>query len=113
MTKDTNLAGRDYVVSAHPFLNASDAFRSIDDVRRLTEKDSTATVTTDEWSLLYTTEPDLSELYHLSSDPKQTHNVISQHLDKAYELHQLFVKYMHDTDVEQRCMEPRLELRLK
>ncbi|MFB0557389.1 MAG: sulfatase, partial [Dehalococcoidia bacterium] len=112
MIKDPTLPGREYVVSAHPFLNAGDMLRSIDDVRRLTDKDSTATVTTDEWSLLYTTESGLSELYHLPSDPGQEKNVISQRSDVARELHQLLVKFMRETNLPARMLEPRLELRL-
>lgn len=56
--------------------------------------------------------PGGSELYNLKSDPKQDKNVISQHPDIARELHQLFVKFMRETNVPQRLMEPRLELRL-
>lgn len=112
MVKDQSLAGREYVVSAHPFLNAGDSLRSIDDFERYTEKDSTATVTTDEWTLLYNTEPGLSELYHLKSDNRQEKNVITEHPDKACELHQLLVKYMRETNISKHLLEPRLELRL-
>jgi arylsulfatase A-like enzyme len=110
--KDPSLPGREYVVSAHPFINAGDSLRSVDGFDRLTEKDSTATVTTDEWTLLYNTEPGLSELYHLPSDPRQEKNVISDHEDKARELHQLLVKYMRETKIASDILERRLELRL-
>ena len=71
-----------------------------------------ATVTTEDWTLLYDTEPGGSELYNLKSDPKQEKNVISRHPDIARELHQLFVKHMRDTNVPKIKLEPRLELRL-
>jgi arylsulfatase A-like enzyme len=112
MIKSQKAPGRDYVVSAHPFVNAGDSLRSIDDFTRLTEKDSTATVTTAEWSLLYNTEPGLSELYNLKADPRQLKNVIMEYPDKARELHQLLVKYMQDTHLSEHLMKPRLELRL-
>jgi arylsulfatase A-like enzyme len=111
MIKDQKVAGREYVVSAHPFLNAGDSLRSIDDFPRVTEKDSTATVTTDEWTLLYNTEPGLSELYNLKSDPGQEKNVIREYPDKARELHQLLVRYMRETNISKHLLEPRLELR--
>jgi len=112
MVKNQSVAGREYVVSAHPFINAGDTLRSVDGVDRLTEKDSTATVTTDEWSLLYNVEPGLSELYNLKSDPKQEKNLISQNPEKAKELHQLLVRYMRETNLPTRMLDIRLELRL-
>ncbi len=112
MVKDQTVAGREYVVSAHPFLNAGDTLRSIDDIRRQTEKDSTATIYTDKWSLLFTTEPGLSELFNLKSDPKQEKNIITKNTEIAGELHQLLVKFMCETNVPARMLEPRMELRL-
>jgi arylsulfatase A-like enzyme len=112
MIKDQTTPGREYVVSAHPFLNAGDSLRSIDDYPRLTEKDSTATVTTEEWTLLYNTEAGLSELYNLKTDPNQKKNVIRKHQDVARELHQLLVKYMQDTKLSSHLLKPRLEIRL-
>ena len=112
MLKDQTVAGREYVVSAHPFINAGDTLRSIDDFERYTEKDSTATVTTNEWTLLYNTDPGLSELYDLKSDPGQEKNIIKDKPDKARELHQLLVKYMRETNISEHLLKPRLELRL-
>jgi arylsulfatase A-like enzyme len=110
--KDQKALGRDYVISAHPFVNAGDSLRSIDDFPRLTEKDSTATVTTKEWTLLYNTEAGQSELYNLKSDPKQEKNIIKENPDKARELHRLLVKYMKETNLTEHLLKPRLELRL-
>ncbi len=94
------------------FVNAGDSLRSIDDYPRLTEKDSTATVTTEEWTLLYNTEPGMSELYNLKSDPRQEKNLIKEQPEKARELHQLLVKYMKETNTSEHFMKPRMELRL-
>jgi arylsulfatase A-like enzyme len=111
--RDLTLPGRDFVVSAAPFVNGGDMVRQIDDIRRETEKDSTATITTaDGWALLYDTEPGGSELYDLNSDLKQEKNVIGDYPDKAREIHQLFVKFMRETDLAPRMLEPRLELRM-
>jgi arylsulfatase A-like enzyme len=112
MVKDQSLPGREYVVSAHPFIEAGETVRSIDNISRLAEKPSTATVTTDEWSLQYGVEPGLSELSHLPTDPRQEKNVIAQHPDVARELHQLLVKFMRETNLPTRLLEPRIELRL-
>jgi arylsulfatase A-like enzyme len=112
MIKDQSIPGRDYLVSAHPFLNAGDSLRSVDGTLRLTEKDSTATVTTDDWTLLYNTEAGQSELYNLKSDPKQEKNIIAYNPDKARELHQILVKYMRETKLADHLLEPRLDLKL-
>jgi arylsulfatase A-like enzyme len=110
--KDQSLPGRDYTISAHPFINANEYMLSVDGVSRLTEKDSTATVTTDEWTLLYNTEAGMSELYNIKDDPKQEKNLISKNTEKARELHQLLVEYMRETKLAKHLLEPRLELRL-
>lgn len=110
MLHDSSLSGREYVISAHPFINARNELSSVDGVSRLTEKDSSATVTTNEWSLLYTTDPGLSELYNLKTDPKQEKNIIANHHEEANELHQLLIKFMRETNMPKRLIEPRLKL---
>ena len=112
MIKDPTLPGHDHVISALPFINAGDTDLSVDHIRRRGLTTSMSTITTDEWSLLHDVEPGGSELYNMSSDPGQENNVISQHPDVARELHGLFVKFMHDTNVSARLVEPRLELHL-
>jgi len=111
--KDQKVPGRPYTISAHPFINAGEWMKSVDGVNRLTEKDSTATVTTDEWTLLYNTEAGMSELYNIKDDPRQLNNLIMTNTEKARELHQLLVKYMKETKLADHLLKPRLELRLK
>lgn len=110
--KDRRTRGRDFVVSAHPFTNAGGMVRSVDGNNRRGDKASTATITTDEWSLLHVVEPGLSELFYLPSDPKQEKNLISENPDKARELHQLLVKFMRETKVAKELIEPRLQLHI-
>ena len=109
--KDSSVAGREYVVSGPPFINQGGSVAWVDDQVRLMEKDSSVTVTTHEWSLIYAIEPGLSELYHLSSDPKQEKNVITQHPEVAQELHQQLVKFLRETNVPTLLLKSRLELR--
>lgn len=112
MIKDSSVPGREYLISAHPFLNVNDNLRSVDGTLRTTEKDSTATVTIEEWTLLYNTEPGMSELYNINSDPKQLKNIINEQPDKARELHKLLIDYMRETNLAEHLLKPRLELRL-
>ena len=73
---------------------------------------SRTTITTNEWSLMYSPEPGESRLYHLPSDPKQEKNIINQHPEAARELHQLLVKFMQNYNLSLELRDPRLELRL-
>jgi arylsulfatase A-like enzyme len=110
--KDPSLAGREYIVSTSAWANAGDSVRIVDDMSRGMEKAAGSTVTTEQWSLLYAVEPGLSTLYNLMSDPRQEKNVIAERQDVAHELLQLMIKFMRETNVATRLVEPRLELRL-
>ena len=112
MMKDTNLKGREFVISTQPFSKPGQITRQVDGRERKMMVGSSTTITTDEWSLLYSTEPGESWLYHLPSDPKQEKNVANQHPEVARELHQLLVKFMHDYNLPSELRDPRLELRL-
>jgi len=112
MMKDTDLKGREFVISTHPFQRMGQVTRAVDGRERKMTVVSDTTITTDEWSLLYSTEPGESWLYHLPSDPKQEKNVINQHPEVAREIHQILVKFMHDYNLSPELRDPRLELRL-
>ncbi len=110
--KNPSQAGREHVLTSCPFINAGDTDQLVDHILRKCVVPSMATITTDKWSMLHDCEPGGSELYDLKSDPNQEKNIIGQNMDVARELHQLSVKFMHDTNVPQRLIEPRLELRM-
>ncbi len=112
MVKDQTLPGREYAVSALPFVNAGETVRSVDDVERRSEWASGATITTDEWALIYDVEPGFSELYNIKTDPKQEKNVIKKYPEVARELHSLFSKFMKDMKMAEYLIKPRSTLRL-
>jgi arylsulfatase A-like enzyme len=112
IVKDQSLPGREYVIGALPFVNAGETMRTVDDVERRSEWASGATITTDEWELLYDVEPGFSELYNLKSDPKQEKNVITEYPEVAGELHSLFCEFMKDTKMAEYLVKPRSTLRL-
>jgi arylsulfatase A-like enzyme len=107
-----DLPGRDFTVSSIPFANSGDYVRSVDNTRRQLWCGVETTLTTEDWSLLYTTEPGMSELYHLPTDPKQERNIIREKPEIARELHRVLVGFMRETNVAPRLLEPRLTLRL-
>jgi len=111
MVRDTSAKGREFVISTHPFSNPGDSVRSVDGRMRADTVGSDTTITTDEWSLLYSVSGP-PWLYHVPSDPGQEKNVVDQHPEVARELHQLLVKFMRETNLAQNLVEPRLELKL-
>ena len=110
--QDTSLSGREYVVSSIPFANPGDPVQSVDNLLRTLSDSPVTTITAGEWSLLYSPEAGLSELYNLKSDPNQLNNVIGTHKVEARAIHQLLVSFMRETKVPDRLLKPRLELRL-
>ena len=110
--QDASLAGREYVVSSIPFANPGDPVHSVDSLLRTLSDAPVTTITAGEWSLLYSTDEGRSELFNLKSDPKQLNNVIETHLDEAKEVHKLLIDFMRKTNVPDRLLKPRLELRI-
>ena len=110
--QDASASGREYVVSSIPFANPGDPVHSVDNLLRPLSDYPVTTITSGEWSLLYSPQNGLSELYNLKSDPSQTNNVVGTHTPYARDLHQFLVKFMRETEVPDRLLTPRLELRI-
>ena len=110
--RDASLPGREFAVSTIPFANQGDEVMSVDNVSRTLQTGLLTTVTAGDWSLLYSVDSGVSELYNLAADPGQSENVISRRGDVAADLHQMLVRFMRETNVPSRLMVPRLELRL-
>jgi arylsulfatase A-like enzyme len=110
--RDTTRPGREYVVSSLPFANPGDPVQSVDNFLRDLEEAPITTVTAGQWSLLYSPDAGVSQLYDLASDPRQLDNVIERHIDEAGELHRLLVEFMRENEVPERLLRPRLELRM-
>ena len=109
---DATRSGRDYVVSSIPFANPGDAVQSVDSFLRDLKDPPVTTVTAGHWSLLYSPDPGVSQLYNLATDPHQLDNVIGRHTDEAREMHRLLVEFLRENDVPERLLKPRLELRI-
>ena len=108
---DTALPGREYVISSIPFANPGDPVQSVDSLLRTLSDPPVTTITAGEWSLLYSPQAGLSELYNLQADPHQHADVIGTHTETAKELHRFLVAFMRETNVPERLLEPRLALR--
>ncbi len=110
--RDTSTPGRDFAITTVPFANPGDPVRSVDNIRRMLQQAPATTITTGEWSLVYSVGDGLSELYHLPSDPSQQKNVVGDKPEAARELHQHLVRFMRDTNLPEHLLRPRLEIQL-
>jgi hypothetical protein len=70
------------------------------------------TITSGNFSFLYSPDVGKSMLFDLSIDPEQENNIIHKRSDVAEELHQCLVRFMRDTNVADYLLAPRLALRL-
>ena len=100
------------MVSSLPFANPGDPVRSVDNFLRDLQDPPVTTVTAGEWSLLYSPELGVSKLYNLDVDPNQVDDVIEKNMDVAVELHRSLVEFMRATEVPERLLRPRLEIRM-
>ena len=109
---DPAAPGRDFTVTTIPFANVGDPVRSVDDFRRWLMRAPATTITVRDWSLIYSPEEGLSELYHLPSDLSQERNVIATQPAVAADVHRRLVEFMRATTVPDHLLTPRLELRI-
>ena len=107
---DSAGSGREFTVSSIPFANPGDPVRSVDNFLRMLKAPTVTTVTSNNYSLLYSPEAGQSKLYDLALDPGQQKNIISDQPEVGKELHQYLVKFMRDTNVAEYLLKPRLEL---
>ncbi len=80
--------------------------------RRRLGRAPVTTITTDEWSLLYSIDAGMSQLYHLPSDAGQGSDLAGRKPDVARGVHERLVKFMADTRLPEALRAPRAELRL-
>jgi arylsulfatase A-like enzyme len=104
--------GREFAVSTVPFANPGDRVSSVDNISRPLTAGIVTTITSAEWSLLYSVDAGTSELYYLPSDPNQLNNVIAANENTAREHHRMLVRFMKETNLPESLITPRMELRL-
>jgi arylsulfatase A-like enzyme len=107
---DSAVSGREFTISSIPFANPGDPVRSVDNFLRMLKAPTVTTITSENYSLLYSPEEGQSKLYNLSLDPGQQKDIISEQPEVGKELHQYLVKFMRDTNVAEYLLKPRLEL---
>ena len=84
---------REVAISAMPLANAgTDLVSVVDDVTRQVREWQPITVTTDEWTLLWSVRDEPCELYDRRSDRNQTTNVAADHPTDVERLHALMIR---------------------
>ncbi|HIE29328.1 TPA: hypothetical protein EYP66_18815 [Candidatus Poribacteria bacterium] len=101
---------RQFVVSTTQLQNPGETTQAVDDSQRQIKTYLPATITSDEWSLLYAWEGAQVELYNLKSDPKQRTNVVEDNRELAEEMHRWFYELIKAAGAEERLLEPRAKL---
>ena len=101
---------RDLVMSSLPFADAGEDVFSVDHVKRPLVAPTATTISTPEWSFIYSSEPELSELFSLVEDPSQERNVIGENEDIARTIHSEWVDLLMATNVPERLVATRREL---
>ena len=84
--------------------------RSVDNFLRMLKAPTVTTITSGNYSLLFSPDAGQSKLYDLSQDPGQEKNIISDQPEVGKELHQYLIKFMRDTNVAEYLLKPRLKL---
>jgi len=100
----------DFVVTSWPLYNPGDISRAVDALEKSVKDWLPITVTTKEWTLLYSSEGQPVELYHLPTDPHQEKNVFEDKIDVARELHSKLISRLVEYNTPPCALEPRRRL---
>ncbi len=105
-------AGRDHVITSFWMQNVGAETRIVDDVNRQVRELMPSTVTTKEWSLLYSTKGEAIELYNLKEDPQEKKNVaaIPENRTVVEALHGNLVQLLEQCGTDEEFLAPRREL---
>jgi arylsulfatase A-like enzyme len=102
--------GRDMVISSTPLANPGEPVRIVDDQMRLNDEFQPATITTQDWSLIFSVRDDPVELYDLHADPRQAVNVASSHPSVVSDLHRRYIELLESTGTDETYLGPRRAL---
>jgi len=92
--------GWDFVVTSFPLYMYGAASRIVDDRTREVIAPLPSTITTKEWTLIYSCEGQPAELYHLPSDSSQEKNLIHEEPEVASELLKKFVSRLEEANAD-------------
>jgi len=102
--------GRSFTVSTTPLYNPGQITHVVDNLERQVKDYLHATITSDDWTLLYASKGKPVELYNLKSDPGQKKNVAKQHPEVVKRLHRMFFDFIKKYGASEDLLAPRAEI---
>ncbi len=100
----------DFVVTSWPMYLAGQRIRVVDDEERRMRENQPSTVSSKNWTLLYSIAGEPVELYNRKTDLAQENNVFSRHTDVAADLHQRFYDFLESLGTDEVFLGPRRSL---
>lgn len=84
--------------------------QAVDGTERIVLSPRPSTIHTKEWTLIYSVEGDVVELYHTASDPRQERNVVKEYPQVAREIHAKFVRFLEECGTKEDYLEHRRKI---
>jgi arylsulfatase A-like enzyme len=107
LVNDPALPGDPVAMTGAPLAAPGDSVALVDDVMRNILEWQPLTLTTEEWSLIFSRWDDPIELYDLQGDPGQEKNVADTHPDVVRELHGMLVAELQRAGTPEAAIAPR------
>ncbi len=101
---------REFAITSWPMHLPGETTQAVDAAMRRFDVFMPMTVSTPEWTLLYSSHFDSAELYHLPTDPKQTIDVSRDHPGIVKKLHDFLVAFLERAECPEVYLAPRREL---
>ncbi len=102
---------RDFVVTSLPLYKPGEKTRIVDDWERKIKEPQPSTITTEEWTLLYSNASSPAELYNTKDDPTQSNNIIFENWETAKDLHHRFVSLLEQLGTDESNLNSRSHLK--
>ena len=100
----------DYVVTSWPMYVAGQRIRVVDDEERRMRENQPSTVTSRDWTLLYSVAGEEVELYDRIADPNFENNVYLQNREIASAMHGQLLNFLRSLGTDEVFLEPRKSL---
>lgn len=94
-------------MTSPPLANPGDPIRVVDDVMRMVGEFLPATVTTPDWTLIYSIPHEPAELYDMRADPQQEHDLAREFPEVVAELRDGYLDLLRSVGTSDGYLAPR------
>jgi len=103
---------RDFAITSPPLCNPGEkTSKVVDGLGRGVKEPLPVTISTQEWTLIYSMEGYPAELYDLRKDPTESQNILDENFEVARELHSRFIDFLEEADTAERYLSLRRKIR--